>query len=377
MKNYSTQYDADPSLSSDPAVSQVSSHRPMVLDLSGTGASGTSGTSRRTPWLLAAGAALATAALVVRQKTRQAVLENPPAGEFLQIDGVRLHYVERGQGQPVVFLHGNGTMIQDFETSGLIDLAAQKYRVIVFDRPGYGYSERPRSTIWTPQAQAKLLHRALLHLGIENPIIVGHSWGTQVAVSMALEQPDYVKSLVLMSGYYYPTARLDVTLAAQPAIPVLGDLMRFTVSPLLSRAIWPAVLGRIFGPAPVPARFKEEYSVWMTLRPSQLRAAAAEAALMIPAAYALQERYHELTMPVVIMAGADDKHVTTSHHSERLHAELPHSSLHVTAGAGHMLHHVAQEEVLAGIGQAASAVGAELRSGAVHSAAAPVGVADR
>jgi pimeloyl-ACP methyl ester carboxylesterase len=343
MNPYSTQYEPDHSSSDLP----VSSN------------------SRRTPWLAAGAMALAAAALVVRQKTRQAELENPPVGEFLNIDGVRLHYLERGQGQPVVFLHGDGSMIQDFETSGLIDLASRNYRVIVFDRPGYGYSDRPRSTIWTPQAQARLLHRALLHLGIENPIIVGHSWGTLVAVSMALEQPDYVKSLVLMSGYYYPTARLDVTLASQPAIPVVGDLMRFTVSPLLSRAIWPAVLGRIFGPAPVPARFENEYPVWMTLRPSQLRAAAAEAALMIPAAYSLHERYHELTMPVVIMAGADDKHVTTRLHSERLHAELPHSSLHVTAGAGHMLHHVAQEEVLAAIDQAASAVGAELRGSGV------------
>lgn len=343
MNPYSTQYDGDPSVSSGPPALPVSN------------------TSRRTSWLLAAGAALAVAALVVRQKSQQAEFDNPPIGEFLQVDGVRLHYVERGQGQPVVLLHGDGTMIQDFETSGLIDLASRNYRVIAFDRPGYGYSERPRSTIWTPQAQARLLHRALLHLGIENPIIVGHSWGTLVAVSMALDQPEYVKSLVLLSGYYYPTVRLDVTMASQPAIPVVGDLMRYTVSPLLSRAIWPAVLRRIFGPAPVPARFESEYPVWMTLRPSQLRAAAAEAALMIPAAYTLHERYHELTMPVVIMAGADDKHVTTRLHSERLHAELPHSTLHVTVGAGHMLHHMAQEEVLAGIDQAASALGAELR----------------
>ncbi|WP_225984808.1 alpha/beta fold hydrolase [Noviherbaspirillum aerium] len=359
MNQTSSQYDPDPSAWSDAPASMPASDSDAFI-------AANPGTSRRMTWLLAAGAALAAAALVVRQKTHQAELENPPIGEFLHIDGVRLHYLERGQGQPVVFLHGDGTMIQDFETSGLIDLAARNYRVIVFDRPGYGYSERPRSTIWTPQAQARLLHRALLHLGIENPIIVGHSWGTQVAVSMALDQPDYVKSLVLLSGYYYPTVRVDVALASQPAIPVIGDLMRYTVSPLASRVIWPAVLRRIFGPAPVPARFENEYPVWMTLRPSQLRAAAAEAAMMIPAAYGLRERYHELTMPVVIMAGADDKHVTTRLQSERLHGELPHSTLHVTAGAGHMLHHLAQEEIMAGIDHAASAVGAELRSAEAH-----------
>jgi hypothetical protein len=70
---------------------------------------------------------------------------------------VRLHYIERGQGEPLVLLHGNGSMIQDFSSSGLLDKAARKYRVIVFDRPGFGYSRSPRLTVWTPNAQADLI----------------------------------------------------------------------------------------------------------------------------------------------------------------------------------------------------------------------------
>ncbi|HET6757425.1 MAG TPA: alpha/beta hydrolase, partial [Burkholderiales bacterium] len=99
---------------------------------------------------LLAAAALSGAGLFVRSKTKRTEQENPPAGNVLEIDGVRLHYVERGQGQPLVLLHGNGSMIQDFELSGLLDLASKQYRVIAFDRPGYGYSGRPRSTIWNP-----------------------------------------------------------------------------------------------------------------------------------------------------------------------------------------------------------------------------------
>jgi len=49
-------------------------------------------------------------------------------------------------------LHGNGSMIEDFESSGLIDLAAENHRVIVFDRPGFGHSDRPRNVVWTPDA---------------------------------------------------------------------------------------------------------------------------------------------------------------------------------------------------------------------------------
>ena len=304
---------------------------------------------RRNAALIGAGVALAAAALYVRQRSRQAERDNPPLGKFIEVEGVRLHYVERGEGQPLVLLHGDGSMIQDFLSSGLIDRAAEHYRVIVFDRPGYGYSERPRTTIWTPQAQAELLHHALHLLGVRQAVVLGHSWGTLVAISLALDHPGFVKSLVLLSGYYYPTARLDVPLFSPPAIPIIGDLMRYTVSPLLTRLMWPGLMRRVFGPAPMPERFSREFPVWMALRPLQLRASAADAALMIPAAFSLRNRYRELSMPVTIMAGVEDRHVNTHVHSERLHDEVHHSVLHLTHGSGHMLHHFAVDEVLRAI----------------------------
>ena len=77
--------------------------------------------------------------------------------------------------QPVVLLHGNGTMGDDFELSGLVDEAAQRHRVWVFDRPGFGYTDRPRTTTWTPARQADLLARALRQIGVERAVVVGYS----------------------------------------------------------------------------------------------------------------------------------------------------------------------------------------------------------
>src|ERR1700722_16638897 len=154
--------------------------------------------------------ALAAIALVNRHLAKKAEHDNPPAGRFLEVNGVRLHYVERGEGDPLVLLHGNGSMIEDFESSGLIDLAAKNYRVIVFDRPGFGHSDRPRNVVWTPDAQAKLIKLALERLGVSHAIVLGHSWGAAVAVALALKFPDLVRGLVLASGYYYPTMRPDV-----------------------------------------------------------------------------------------------------------------------------------------------------------------------
>ena len=310
---------------------------------------------RNTPVLAGTAAALAAMALFVQYRTRKTEQENPPDGKSIEVDGIRLHYVERGKGQPVVLLHGNGSMAKELEVSGLLDLASEKYRVIAFDRPGYGYSERPRTKTWSPIEQAQFLYRALQRLGIEQPVVVGHSWGAMVAVALALEQPEYVRSLLLLSGYYYPTPRVDVPLFSPPALPIIGDLMRYTISPVLGRLVWPAMVRKLFAPAETPARFKEEYPVWMGLRPGQIRASTEEVALMIPSAYKLSQRYHELKMPVTIMAGGSDLHVIPELHSERLHQELPQSDLILVPEGGHMIQHTVPRQVLSAIDKAASA----------------------
>jgi pimeloyl-ACP methyl ester carboxylesterase len=261
--------------------------------------------------------------------------------------------VERGEGEPLVLLHGNGSMIQDFETSGLIDMAAKTFRVIVFDRPGFGHSERPRSTIWTADAQADLIHEALSQIGVSRALVLGHSWGALVAVALALQYEPMVKALVLASGYYYPTVRADVVALSGPAVPVLGDVVRHTISPLLGRIMWPLLLRRIFGPAGVPAKFKA-FPSEMAMRPSQIRASAAESALMIPGAFALQESYGDLKMPVVVIAGQDDRLIDIDDQSAELHRDLTQSTFHSVTGAGHMVHQTATKQVMAAIVEAAA-----------------------
>ncbi|WP_229452070.1 alpha/beta fold hydrolase [Massilia niastensis] len=304
-----------------------------------------------------AGLGLLASFLYVQARSRKAERENPPEGKFVEVDGVRLHYLERGEGPALVLLHGNGVYSKDFEYCGLLEKAAERYRVIAFDRPGFGYSERPRSTVWTPENQACLLHHALQEIGVDSAIVVGHSWGTMVAMAMGLQVPDFVRGLVLLSGYYYPSVRLDVVLSSPPAIPVVGDVMRYTVSPLLGRLMWRGVIKRAFSPLPVDKKF-DRFPVWMALRPSQLRAAAAESAMMVPAAMSLARRYGELKVPAAILAGTKDKVAMFGHNSERLHEEgLHHSELELEPGVGHMLHYAHPEKVMAAIDAMAARVG--------------------
>jgi hypothetical protein len=68
-------------------------------------------------------AAAAGAALFVQQKARRAERDNPPLGDFVEVDGTRVHYVERGEGPVVVLLHGNAVSLEDFIASGVFDMA--------------------------------------------------------------------------------------------------------------------------------------------------------------------------------------------------------------------------------------------------------------
>jgi pimeloyl-ACP methyl ester carboxylesterase len=276
-----------------------------------------------------------------------ALRRNPPIGSFIRVDGVLLHYIERGipDGPVLVLLHGNGVTMQDIIISGLADLAAKKYRVICFDRPGFGHSARPRWRLWTPWAQAALLAKALQQLAADRPIILGHSWAAAVAIAMGLEPTVRAKGLVLVSGYYFPTRRFDVWMLAGPAFPILGDAMRYTISPLVSWAIFPALLRVVFAPASVPQVFKDQFPQSLALRPVALRSASEESAFMVPAAASMAPLYPTLTCPVAIIAGDEDR-IVEHDQARRLHAILPRSVLTTLPKAGHMLHHAEPERVL-------------------------------
>ena len=142
--------------------------------------------------------------------------------------------------------------------------------------------------------------------GVSETLVLGHSWGASVAVALALKYPALVQGLVLASGYYYPTVRPDVLALSAPAVPFFGDVLRYTLAPIVSRLMWPLLMAKIFGPELVPHKFGR-FPKGMALRPSQIRASAAELALMVPDAFDFRNEYGNLKMPVVIVAGEQDR----------------------------------------------------------------------
>lgn len=300
--------------------------------------------------LLVIAAILAAMAILNMVLAALAERRHPPTGSFMEVNGARLHYSDRGTGQPVLLLHGNAVTGDDYNTSGVAEQLVGSYRVLIFDRPGFGYSARPRGRVWTAGQQADLIHAAMGRLGVERAVVVGHSWGTLVALALAERHPASTVGLVLLSGYYFPAPRLDALLVAPAAVPVLGDILRYTISPLFGRLMMPLMKRAMFAPAAVTERFRREYSTSLAVRPSQLRATAQDGALMMSDAAGLSAGYDALVAPVAIVAGDSDK-VVGSEHARRLQDTLPHGRLLMIKGAGHMVHHVATKQVVDAIEQ--------------------------
>lgn len=268
-----------------------------------------------------------------------------PPGRFVEINGLRVHYIVRGRGRPVVLIHGNGTMAEDFLVCGLIQRLAERYRVIAIDRPGFGHTGRPRARVWTAAEQAELIHKVLAALNVERPLVIGHSWGTLVALALAAGGWRELRGLVLLSGYFYPGRRADVTMSKFLAVPGFGDAVRDMTRPAINRLLIAQSFRHVFRPQRVPARFEAGFPAEIAMGRTQLRASAEDASTMNAAAARLESTYPGLRLPVAILSGDADVLVDVDEQSRRLHGEIPGSTLKVLPGQGHMIHYSGRRSI--------------------------------
>jgi pimeloyl-ACP methyl ester carboxylesterase len=316
-------------------------------------------------WAVAAGfgGGLAGLALLNAWLSVRAERLRPPVGQIAAFDGVALHWVDLRPegpetGPPVVLLHGNLVTLDDWIASGVADrLVASGRRVLAFDRPGFGYSARPAGR-WGAREQAALLRSAAATLGVERPLVVGHSWGSLVALAWA--QDATVAGVALVSGYHYASRRVDALLVAPAAAPGIGPLLRHTLAPPFARATLPRVLRSLFAPRPVPAAFEAAFPQELVPRPSQLRATARDGAMMVDEARRLGRRMGRLRAPVAVMTGTADGVVEPDDQSGRLARELGARLISVRE-AGHMVHHAAPDRLVAATLSLDAAAGTDAR----------------
>lgn len=282
----------------------------------------------------AAGVGLAGNAWLIRTPATAGI---PPPGRWVDAHGLRIHALCAGKGSPILLLHGNpGNVFSWTET--LLPRLAKRHRVCAVDRPGHGHSERGAGVAETVQGQAGVLRAAARAVGLDRPVLVGHSWGGAAALAYALDFPDEVAGLVLLGGVAYPDDSGFGEGAERIALqPILGPLILNTVAPWLARPVLDRSLRLGFAPASPPAGYRERMlAMWS--HPDALRAISADNAALTPSLLALESRYREIRVPVLIMVGEADRLVSPERHGFRLSRVLPKARLMRLPGAGHEFH---------------------------------------
>jgi len=294
-----------------------------------------------------------------RASVREASVEAefPASGQFVDVDGTRIHLNVSGQGPDIVLIHGASGSLRDF-TFELVSLLEQNYRVIAVDRPGMGRSERPagyggafNTSSEPPALQAQLLQAATDQLGVTQPVVVGHSYGGAIALAWALERPDTTGGLVLLGaasnpwpgrlGFLY---RMNATVfGSAVAIPLITA---FTPHVVIQNT-----LGEIFAPQKPPEGYMAHFGPDMTLRRSTMRANAQQVNGLKPHITKMAERYHTLTLPIEILHGTEDVTVPMDIHSIPLSQQAQMAELTRMEGIGHMPHHADPEAVQTAIGR--------------------------
>jgi len=290
---------------------------------------------------------LAWAARATAAASGKAEKASPPLGHFIHSNDCKLHYVDRGTGIPLVLIHGASSNLRDFEVS-IAGPLSRSYRVIAFDRPGYGYSSRPRGRNHSPAWQARCLRDALAQLKIEQPILLGHSLGAAVALAYAVAYPHEVRSLITLSAAAHPWGAQLSMYRRMCALPVLGPLLASTVvSPVGSRWLDAGIRSSLAPGAP-PEGYRLRAGVDLLLRPHQLLADSRDVCGLQDFLRGQCRAYPRLSMPITVIVNAEDAVIHPSN-SRALYERVPNSRLVVLDGAGHAPHLTQPEAVIRAI----------------------------
>lgn len=269
----------------------------------------------------------------------------PPAGKVIEVDGNRIHYVEAGRGRPILFIHGLGAQFHQFRHP-LFGRLQGDFHLVALDRPGSGYSVRARGASAGVSEQARVIVRFMDKLGLEKPLVVGHSLGGMVALAIAIEHPDRVAGLALLSPY---TRYSDKTGPAFAPLHIAQPWRRWLISQTFAipaaLKTAPQVLDFIFGPQAMPADYPIAGGGMSGLRPSHFYATCSDLVATAEDMPRLQARYGEIKVPVGILFGTADRVLPHKPHGLAMKDKIAGLDLDLAEGIGHMPQFVATDQV--------------------------------
>ncbi|RZT42597.1 alpha/beta fold hydrolase [Cupriavidus agavae] len=279
----------------------------------------------------------------------------PPTGRFVEVPGARLHVVERGEGQPVLLVHGLSGQLANFDY-GMIGPLARDHRVVAVDRPGAGWSTRAPGASADLKAQADTLAALIDQLGLEKPLVVGHSLGGAIALALAAYHPERVGGLALIAPLTHPPEVVSPVFAAMAMKSAFArKLIAWTLLIPMSIRNREQVMDIVFGPDSVPEDFPTRGGGLLALRPGHFLAASEDLRGVPDSLPALLPLYGTLQVPVSILFGREDRILDYRENGEAFVARLPHARLTLVSG-GHMLPVTAVDTSVAFVREAAASL---------------------
>lgn len=261
----------------------------------------------------------------------------PADGQFAEVMGGRIHYTDKGEsvdGRPViVMVHGILGGMRNF--ADLAEAMARDHRVIMIDRPGWGHSSvyQPRPDI---QLQGEIIAGLIDRLGLDRPVVVGHSMGGAVALALGLAHPDKVRGLALIAPYTQPVDGPPEAFKAMNVPPAISGLIAWTLATPMGMRTGKTKSAMVFSPDPVPADFATRGGGALVLRPRGFQSAAFELGMAKDSMTRQAAGYGAMRAPVAILYGHGDAILAPALHGTDTAAAIPGATIRLIDG-GHML----------------------------------------
>jgi pimeloyl-ACP methyl ester carboxylesterase len=272
-----------------------------------------------------------------------------PAGELVDVTGGRLHVVQIGprdaSGPPIVLIHGASSSMETMRLP-LGNMLAEKHRVILIDRPGFGWSLRDDVSDSSPAMQARMIDETLEKLGIDQAIVVVHSLAGALGALMALDYPQRVAGLVMLAGVTHPWPGGVGIYNKVVTTPVIGKLLAYTITLPLGYFLTDMGGRAVFAPQPMPEGYIAQTATQLVLRPRNFLANAWDLVTLKSAVVAQASRYADIKAPTVVIAGSADTIVSPEIHSRHFAKTVPGAKLIVLSNVGHMVQNAAPDLIM-------------------------------
>jgi pimeloyl-ACP methyl ester carboxylesterase len=244
-----------------------------------------------------------------------------------------------------VFVHGLGGQLHHFLHPTFPDLPG--FRRIALDRPGSGYSVRGADATARLTEQAKVVADFIRELGLQRPLLVGHSLGGTVALTVAMNHPDAISGVVALAPLTHMEPEIRVEFKG---LYLKSRLKRWLISQTTavpaSLKYAPQTLDFVFGPQKWPEDYIVAGGGMLGLRPSHFFTTASDIVAIEEDLPEIEKRYGEIAMPAAMMFGSADRVLDHKRHGLPMLEKIPGLDFELIDGQGHMLQFMSKDQVI-------------------------------